>query len=212
MSKNRVSAEEKRTRTLEFFHESNSFFILKDLIRLIPKAKGVVSQSVEDIVKELVDDGLVQTEKIGTINVYWSFPSQSSKTISKAIDALSAEYNAVNETTEEIKANLESAAKDRQANVEREDNLKEIQVLRQNIAEMKAQLKKYNNCDPHNQEEKAKLCSLYKTGAEIWTENLSILMSYCRDNYRIDRHGFCAQFDLPINFEEILEEIEGEEI
>lgn len=31
-------------------------------------------QSVKDVVQNLVDDGLVDTDKIGTSVYYWSFP------------------------------------------------------------------------------------------------------------------------------------------
>ena len=37
----------------------------------------LVLQTIKDVNQALVDDGLVQTEKVGAGNFYWSFPSQS---------------------------------------------------------------------------------------------------------------------------------------
>lgn len=104
---------------------------------------------------------------------------------------------------------LEKSAADRLVNEMREKNLREIKVLKQDIADMKAKLSHYSKNDPKFLEEQMKLRNLYKSGAEIWTENLTLMMSYCRDEYQIDRQKFCAQFDLPEDFEEIPESADG---
>ncbi|KIK97112.1 hypothetical protein PAXRUDRAFT_825284 [Paxillus rubicundulus Ve08.2h10] len=63
-----LSVEEKRVKLLEIFHESKDFYQLKELEKLGPKLKGIVSQSVKEILQSLVDDGLVQSDKIGSSN------------------------------------------------------------------------------------------------------------------------------------------------
>ena len=49
---------------------------MKELEKLGSK-RGVVQQTVEEVVKSLVDDRLVECEKIGSGNFYWAFPSKS---------------------------------------------------------------------------------------------------------------------------------------
>ncbi|POW12323.1 hypothetical protein PSTT_04600, partial [Puccinia striiformis] len=197
MSKRGLNPEEKRTKTLEFFHEN-----------LVPKAKGVVAQSVEETVKSLVDDGMVHIEKVGTINLFWSFSSESSLATSRALDTLRAEKERLEKERIDLQSQLEKSAADRSANEERENNLREIKVLRQDISDIKDKLKLHSINDPHVVEEKMRICELYKSGAEIWTENLSIMMSHCRNQYQIDRYKFCGQFELEEDFEEALEKIE----
>ncbi|KAH9440822.1 hypothetical protein Pst134EA_033000 [Puccinia striiformis f. sp. tritici] len=209
MSKRGLNPEEKRTKTLEFFHENDSFFTLKDLLKLVPKAKGVVAQSVEETVKSLVDDGMVHIEKVGTINLFWSFSSESSLATSRALDTLRAEKERLEKERIDLQSQLEKSAADRSANEERENNLREIKVLRQDISDIKDKLKLHSINDPHVVEEKMRICELYKSGAEIWTENLSIMMSHCRNQYQIDRYKFCGQFELEEDFEEALEKIES---
>jgi len=70
-----MSLEEKRDKVLELFHESKSVFNYKEVEKLAIK-KGVIQQSVKDVVKSLVDDDLVLQEKIGIGGFYWSFPSK----------------------------------------------------------------------------------------------------------------------------------------
>ncbi len=62
---------------LDLFYEKKDFFLLKELERLAPKEKGIVSQSVKDVVQSLVDDNLVDTDKIGTSVYFWAFPSKA---------------------------------------------------------------------------------------------------------------------------------------
>jgi len=51
-------------------------FTLKELVKLASKEKGIVAQTVEEVLKSLVDDGEVMADKIGTSNYFWCFPSQ----------------------------------------------------------------------------------------------------------------------------------------
>ncbi|RCN27795.1 hypothetical protein ANCCAN_26467, partial [Ancylostoma caninum] len=76
-----LSLEEKRAKMLELFYESKEFFQMKELEKIAPKKKGVISQSVKEVTQSLVDDGLVECEKIGTFVCYWAFPSKASQTV-----------------------------------------------------------------------------------------------------------------------------------
>ncbi|KIH52548.1 hypothetical protein ANCDUO_17350, partial [Ancylostoma duodenale] len=55
-----LSLEEKRAKMLELFYESKEFFQMKELEKIAPKKKGVISQSVKEVTQSLVDDGLVE--------------------------------------------------------------------------------------------------------------------------------------------------------
>jgi hypothetical protein len=41
--------------------------------------KGITEQSVKEVVQNLVDDGLVDTDKIGTSVYFWAFPRYSTQ-------------------------------------------------------------------------------------------------------------------------------------
>lgn len=73
MSK-RVSLDEKRARMLQIFYEKKEFFTLKDIEKIASKEKGIVVQTVKDVLQALVDDGFVHTDKIGSTIYYWTFP------------------------------------------------------------------------------------------------------------------------------------------
>ncbi len=76
MAKGRgLSYEEKRKRMLEIFKEYPFFFHLKDIEKLGTK-KGIIFQSIKDVLESLVNDNLVECDKIGSSNFYWSLPSK----------------------------------------------------------------------------------------------------------------------------------------
>ncbi|EJT99785.1 Mnd1-domain-containing protein, partial [Dacryopinax primogenitus] len=78
-----LSADDKRSKLLEIFHETKDFYQLKELekVRIC-----TVSQSVKEVLQDLVDDDRVQTDKIGSGNFYWSFPSQTGATVREGND------------------------------------------------------------------------------------------------------------------------------
>ncbi|KAI4380382.1 hypothetical protein MLD38_006580 [Melastoma candidum] len=59
---------------LQIFYKSRDFFLLKELEKLGPR-KGVITQSVKDVVQSMVDDDLVSEDKIGTSVYFWSLPT-----------------------------------------------------------------------------------------------------------------------------------------
>ena len=58
------------------------FFQLKELEKLCQREKGITSMSVKDILTSLVDDDMVDTDKIGTSVYFWAFPSKASQIVS----------------------------------------------------------------------------------------------------------------------------------
>merc|ERR1719411_1857010 len=64
---------------IEIFYESKDVFLLKDLEKVAPKMKGITSMSVKEVVTSLVDDGMVESEKIGTSVYFWAFPSKATQ-------------------------------------------------------------------------------------------------------------------------------------
>ena len=48
----------------------------QDVEKLAPK-KGVIVQSVKEVLQALVDDSVLHQDKIGISNFFWSFPSEA---------------------------------------------------------------------------------------------------------------------------------------
>lgn len=133
MSKKKgLSFEEKRDRMLEVFYVNKDVYQLKDLERICPKEKGIVAQSVKEVLTSLCDDGMVDTEKVGTSVYFWAFPS-------KALNLRKRKLEEVEEKVETLKGKKENIEKQlKEAKVGKEttdDRTALIQQLRERTIE-----------------------------------------------------------------------------
>jgi hypothetical protein len=65
-----VSAIEKRSRLLGIYHASGSVYTLNEIQKEASKV-GIVHSAILDTNQQLVDDGQVETDKIGSTGYYW---------------------------------------------------------------------------------------------------------------------------------------------
>ncbi|KAJ8076430.1 Meiotic nuclear division protein 1 [Marasmius tenuissimus] len=173
-----LSVEEKRTKLLELFHETKDFYQLKELEKLAPKMKGIVSQSVKEILQSLVDDGLVQADKIGSSNFFWSFPSQQGALIQNRLSA-AKELKATHESQiKEITDAIEKEKASREDTEERKAALATLSEMKREICKLDEELSAYGACDPVKLEETRRAITLAKEAALRWTDNFGILLSH----------------------------------
>ncbi|XP_039240592.1 meiotic nuclear division protein 1 homolog isoform X3 [Pipra filicauda] len=173
MSKKKgLSFEEKRARMMEIFFETKDVFQLKDIEKIAPKEKGITSMSVKEILQSLVDDGMVDTDRIGTSNYFWAFPSK----------ALHARKRKLEE--------LESQA-------ERSALMEELAALRQKKEQLKAEIDKYRECDPDVVEEMRQTNKVAKEAANRWTDNIFSIKSWAKRKFGFEESRIDKGFGIP---------------
>ena len=77
MGRVRLTLAEKKRKLLELFHESSSFYKRDELEKLADKQKGIVSNTVRGVLDELISDGLVETDRVGSTTLFWSLPNKA---------------------------------------------------------------------------------------------------------------------------------------
>jgi len=80
---------------------------LKQLEGICSKQKGIVSQSVKDVLQNLVDDSIVKTDKIGTGVYFWCFPSDDANVRKTKLEKLNNEVKTLKVNLETTQSNLE---------------------------------------------------------------------------------------------------------
>ncbi|KAA1471657.1 meiotic nuclear division protein 1 [Dentipellis sp. KUC8613] len=173
-----LSAEEKRVKLVEIFHETKDFFQLKELEKLGPKMKGIVSQSVKEVLQSLVDDGLVQTDKVGSSNFFWSFPSQRGAIMQNRVDAARETQKLNQQQLAELRASIEAERASRPESEERTASLAKLVQYKKEVQTLETELQAYGACDPAKVEEKKRAVILAKEAAVRWTDNYLILLSH----------------------------------
>ncbi|CAL1354860.1 unnamed protein product [Linum trigynum] len=148
MSKKRgLSLEEKREKMLQIFYESQDFFLLKELEKLGPK-KGVITQSVKDVVQSLVDDDLVLKDKIGTSVYFWSLPSSTGNQLKNIKDKLGSDLPSSKKRYAELIEQSAGLKKGREESDEREVALSDLKDIQAKHNELKEEMAKYADNDP----------------------------------------------------------------
>ncbi|XP_026495755.2 meiotic nuclear division protein 1 homolog [Vanessa tameamea] len=198
MSKKRgLSADEKKTRMLEIFHQSKDFFQLKELEKIAPKEKGITMQSVKEVIQGLVDDHLVDSEKIGTSIYFWSFPSKTKNIKKRKLHDTQNEFEDVTKRLKKVEEAITIESVGREPSEERNQLLKLLSEVTKQENELKMELQKYRDSDPEYIAQLKNEIEDLKTAANRWTENIYILKSYIKNTFQKDNETINQTFNIP---------------
>ncbi|KAM3256108.1 hypothetical protein ACQJBY_048942 [Aegilops geniculata] len=183
MSKKRgLSLEEKREQMLQIFYESQDFYLLKELEKMGPK-KGVISQSVKDVVQSLVDDDLVLRDKIGTSVYFWSLPSCAGNQLRTTYHKLESDLSNSKKRYIELLEQRDDLKRGREDTDEREDALEELKAVELRHKKLKEELAAYADSDPSALEAMKDATEVAHSAANRWTDNIFTLQQWCSTTF-----------------------------
>lgn len=202
MSKKRgLSLEEKRTRLLELFFERKDFFLLKELEKIAPKEKGITSMSVKEVLQSLVDDNLVDTDKIGTSIYFWAYPSKAMHTRKQKLQQLTEQISECEKKIASTTKLLKQANIGREQSDDRETILQELAQQEKLCKELEKELERYRECDPEVLENMQKETLMAKEGANRWTDNVFTIKSWCVRKFGLEEKLIDKNFEIPEDFD-----------
>ena len=198
-----LSAEDKRKTVLQILRQAKRPYTLKDLEKLASKA-GVVMNTVKDVVTSLHDDQLVELDKIGSTNYFWSFPSKEAaarrtklRVAQEKVAAVEAEIAQLTERKKELEA-------DRPPTEERKRALAELEELRAKRKDLEAKLEHAKANDPETARKLQQALTEAKRSCERWTDNTWALMDWLKKSYGMPKAdiqrqlGVTDDFDVPV--------------
>jgi len=204
MSKRKgLSVEEKRQRMMEFFFEKKEFFQLKELEKQCQKEKGITSMSVKEVLQSLVDDGMVDTDKIGTSVYLWAFPSKASQNRKRKLESVTHQLE---EGERKRRATEEMIAKSK---LGREDSELRSRVLAQLSERQSAhkalltEIASYQDCDPEVMQQMKRDAVTAKEASNRWTDNVFAIKSWIKNKFNFDESTIDKQFEIPDGFDYI---------
>jgi hypothetical protein len=172
-----ISFEEKRNRMSNIFKEDPSFFHLKDIEKLGTK-RGIVFQTIKDVLDSLVNDNLVETDKIGSSSYYWALPSKIYQVKKNALDRNHQSIESIKAENEALKNKIKEAKASRKETEERREKLEELEDFISKKQEYEKKLTTYKKNDPERYNkiisDTKQLISLH----ELWKDNI-----YCIDQW-----------------------------
>ncbi|CDO75687.1 hypothetical protein BN946_scf184941.g40 [Trametes cinnabarina] len=170
-----------------------------------PKMKGIVSQSVKEVLQSVVDDGLVQMDKIGSSNFFWSFPSQRGAMMQNRLTTVQETQKTLRSQLDELRAAVEVERAARPESDQRLQDLDKLAELKKEHAKLESELAAYGACDPAKVEEKRRAVVLAREAALRWTDNYVMLLSYFTRQNGIE----AADVRTYLGVDEEYEDIEG---
>ncbi|KAF8388908.1 hypothetical protein HHK36_025589 [Tetracentron sinense] len=177
-----LSLEEKREKMLQIFYDSQDFFLLKELEKLGPK-KGVISQSVKDVVQSLVDDDLVSKDKIGTSVYFWSLPSCAGNQLRNVYHKLESDLESSKKRLAELVDQRGCLKKGREESDEREEALRELKAIELKYYELKDEMGQYADNDPAALEALKKAIEVAHAATNRWTDNIFTMRQWCSNSF-----------------------------
>uniref|UniRef100_A0A1B6EH26 Meiotic nuclear division protein 1 homolog n=1 Tax=Clastoptera arizonana TaxID=38151 RepID=A0A1B6EH26_9HEMI len=204
MSKRKgVSAEEKRNRMLQLFYEKKDFFQLKELEKIAPKEKGIIAQSVKEVVQSLVDDNLVDTDKIGTSVYFWAFPSKAKHSKKRKYEDVSDKLDQSVKKLKLVKDKINEAKIGREDTSERLGILEEIETLKKQKEIILQDLQKFKDFDPEVLQKMKDEIKVAQEATNRWTDNIFALRSWSKNKFNIESEALDKQFGIPADFDYI---------
>eukprot|EP00127_Corallochytrium_limacisporum_P004111 Clim_evm56s157 gene=Clim_evmTU56s157 len=167
-----LSLEEKRKRMMEILFDYREVFKLPELEKKGHKEKGVVAQSVKDVLQTLVDDNLINLEKIGNGNYYWAFPSQGSHIRKRRAAELDTQLEERKQRKIELTKEREELEHGREETDEYNDLLEEVSKLDNEFKELTREMDSLKDRDPELMEKRVKAMKECVNAANRWTDNI----------------------------------------
>jgi hypothetical protein len=121
--------------------------MLQDIERLASR-RGVVLQSVKDVLQSLVDDDLVHQEKIGISNFFWSFPGEAAVKLEAEIASLTQKLEERKAYEGRLKDDLRVNLVGKEITQEKETLARQVGQLEGEIESKRRELEMYTANDP----------------------------------------------------------------
>ena len=154
--------------------------------------------SVKEVLQSLVDDNLVDSDKIGSGNFFWSFPSKAVLVKKGKIEANNAEIKRLEDKYEMFVEKKRKLLEGREPSEERTAKLARLTELREEKERVDAQLEKYKDSDPELIKEKEDAVAACIDAANRWTDNIFALLSHFKEmRPDLKQSDILKSFDLP---------------
>lgn len=205
-----MSADEKRKVILEIYHKSQQVYTEKEIIALAAKA-GINANSIPEIHQSLIDDGLVEKEKIGGSNYCWSFKAKKDRMAQKTHQQTLQQIEELKPKVEEAAAQLADAKRGREEEVSedseqgesRVSKLKRLEDLSKKRTALEAELESLKENDPAALADLEQELKLVTEAANRWTDNIFECKTYLVKKRGMEKKeamrilGITSAFDYP---------------
>lgn len=99
-----------------------------------------------------MDDDLVNQDKIGISNFFWSFPSEAAVKLENEHNKLSSRIEALQKEASDLEERIEIAKQGKESSADREQLQRRIHTLQESVNEKKREMELFSVNDPERYE------------------------------------------------------------
>ncbi|EAT34903.1 AAEL012895-PA [Aedes aegypti] len=194
-----ISAGEKKSLVLEIFHQSKEFYQLKDVEKIAVKDKGLREQVVKEILQNLVDEGQVETDKIGSSQYYWFFPAKKRKLKQQVFEQLKQEMEQSNDKIAELQKRIGTIKESQGESSRSSEIFEKLNTLKEKQKQLSSKLDKakLKQSDQNSVDKMNRNLPDLHDAANRWTDNLFSIKSWCKNRFNIQESLIDKQFQIP---------------
>lgn len=187
--------EEKREKMLEIFEKHQSFFKIQELEKLGNKEKGIVENTVKDIVMSLLYDDLICSEKVGRSTYYWSNQNKKLVNLVKDKQKLQEENFELTNKIVNIKKELIIENKNKAMTEEKINKLNIYNALVNKVEEMNKELEDYSEICIDEYKQKSQEHNLINEINKL-TDYIFTIQDYVSNKFNMDKKDVCKNFNI----------------
>ena len=177
-------------------YRQKTVYNLKEIENLGAKA-GVIINTVKDVLQSLLDDNLVDTDKIGAGNFYWAFLSKAQTNRERRLQALEQEIADLKNERKLLQSKLEEETKSRQQTEERQEALSQYAELQAEVAAQDKELEELRKTQPEYLQECVDKAGKSRAEGNRYTDEIFAMMSFMKKTMMAREEDIKRQFGLP---------------
>lgn len=189
-----LSQEEKLQSLLTWFQASHSFYTIKEVEQKASKACKISSMQIKELVTSLVNESLIEQEKCGTTNLFWSFQYTAHKKKLQMQDQLKQTIIKLQAEKNNLAVDLQNSVFERDnLNYSRDDQIRRCNQLAQEMAVLEEQLKLTK--------QKETIENLVQS-IEFFNELIELVLSYLSHRSGASVSVLKNEFGIPLELED----------
>ncbi|KAI5133802.1 hypothetical protein NEAUS04_1770 [Nematocida ausubeli] len=190
-----LSMEEKTKRVLSLLQEKDDVFNMKDLEKICQKEKGVVPQSMKEVLDILISERKAKEKKVGATKYYWSFRSDLKLHKEAEIRKITDE-NASLSKNKEILADELSTLKENRSSPEREEMIKQLEEKKKELESVNQKVAVMSENDPAKIDSLKEELSNVQKDLDEWAEAFNALQHHIRQSFNLSHSMFTEAFGI----------------
>ena len=171
------------------------------ILNIILNVKGITLNTCKSTLDALVDDGLVDTEKIGTSVYFWALASKALATKQKQINQIQSDLQQAEIKNNQLKEHLQTVQSQQSSQENNEEKRNELLTNISELSEAKqrlmAELKAYEANDPSIVNQMRDDIAMSKVAVNRWVENIFSLKGWLKNKFRCEESMLDKQFEIP---------------